>query len=175
MILSAGGSLGARAINESVSELIKWHNGSGKYHHIHGTGKVGYDAMILSLDGVKLCDDIEIKEYIYDMDVCMAAADLVICRAGAITLSELQACGKASILIPSPNVAENHQFHNAMALAKDDGAVLIEEKDLDGGYLAQRILELKNDKSKLEMISKNAGKDAKLNALSEICRIITSL
>ena len=119
--------------------------------------------------------NIEIRPYIDNMDICLSACDLVISRAGASSISEIQALKKPSILIPSPNVAENHQFHNAMALAKDDGAVLIEEKDLDGGYLAQKILELKNDKSKLLEISRNAGKDAKINALSEICKIITSL
>ena len=61
-------------------------------------------------------------EFINDMDVCMAAADLVICRAGAITLSEIQALGKPAILIPSPNVAENHQYHNAMALVNAGAA-----------------------------------------------------
>ena len=79
------------------------------------------------------------------------------------------------ILVPSPNVAENHQFHNAMALAKDDGAILIEQKDLDGKILANKILELKNDRTKLVKISENVGRNAKKNALSEICKIITSL
>lgn len=72
------------------------------------------------------------------MPECLAAADLVICRAGAITLSELQAQGKASILIPSPNVAENHQYHNAMALVSRNAAVIIEEKDLSGAVLLKR-------------------------------------
>jgi UDP-N-acetylglucosamine--N-acetylmuramyl-(pentapeptide) pyrophosphoryl-undecaprenol N-acetylglucosamine transferase len=109
------------------------------------------------------------------MDVCLPACDIVISRAGASSISEIQALNKPSILIPSPNVAENHQFHNAMALVKNEGAVLIEEKDLDGKYLAQKVMELKNDRIKLYNISKNAGKDAKINALSEICRIITAL
>lgn len=72
------------------------------------------------------------------MDVCMAAADLVICRAGAITLSEIQALGKPAILIPSPNVAENHQYHNAMALVNAGAADIIEEKDLTGRLLMQK-------------------------------------
>lgn len=68
----------------------------------------------------------------------MAAADLVICRAGAITLSEIQALGKPAILIPSPNVAENHQYHNAMALVNAGAADIIEEKDLTGRLLMQK-------------------------------------
>lgn len=71
------------------------------------------------------------------MPDCLAAADLVICRAGAITLSELQAQGKASILIPSPNVAENHQYHNAMAMVNRDAAMIIEEKDLTSQLLCK--------------------------------------
>ena len=130
LILSFGGSLGAKHLNETVTELIKWHNGSGKFHHIHATGKVGYDAMLERLKDVELSDEIKIREYIDDTDVCMAAADLVICRAGAITVSELQAQGKPAVLIPSPNVAENHQYYNAMTLVKKSAAKLIEEKDL---------------------------------------------
>ena len=175
LILSFGGSLGARAINESVRELIKWHNGSGKYHHIHGTGKVGYDAMMLSLDGVKLCDDIEIKEYIYDMDVCMAAADVVICRAGAITLSELQACGKASILIPSPYVAENHQFHNAMTLKNVGAAEIIEEKDLSGEKLIDTFKSMTSDTALISKMCQNAKNSAIIDANERIYKVICEL
>ncbi|MBA2042435.1 UDP-N-acetylglucosamine--N-acetylmuramyl-(pentapeptide) pyrophosphoryl-undecaprenol N-acetylglucosamine transferase, partial [Escherichia coli] len=77
----------------------------------------------LKENGVQLeGKNVEIREYISDMDRCMSAADLVICRAGASSLSELQALGKASILVPSPNVSENHQFHNAMALVNKGAA-----------------------------------------------------
>ncbi len=175
LILSFGGSLGARAINEAVSELIIWHNGSGKYRHIHGTGKVGYDSMLASLSGVTLSDDIEIKEYIYDMDVCMAAADVVICRAGAITLSELQACGKASILIPSPYVAENHQFHNAMTLKNVRAAEIIEEKDLSGEKLIDIFKKLSDDRMLIEQMCENAKKSAIIDANERIYGVICSL
>lgn len=74
--------------------------------------------------------NIHIREYIDNMEVCLPACDIVISRAGASSISEIQALKKPSILIPSPNVAENHQFHNAMALVKNDGAILIEEKTL---------------------------------------------
>ena len=129
LILSFGGSLGARHINEAVSELIRWHNGTHKFYHIHGTGSVVFEGMKESLKDITLSDEIDIREYISDMAVCMAAADLVICRAGAITLSELQAMGKPSVLIPSPYVAENHQYHNAMTLKRAGGAEVIEEKE----------------------------------------------
>ena len=105
----------------------------------------------------------------------MAAADLVVCRAGAITLSEIQCCGKASVLIPSPYVAENHQYHNAMTLAENGGAILIEEKYLSEKKITDIVLDLKNNREKLSEISQKCGEKAKHNALSEICRIITSL
>lgn len=175
LILSFGGSLGARAINESVSSLIKWHNGSGKYRHIHGTGKVGYDAMIASLSDVTLSDDIDVKEYIYDMDICMAAADVVICRAGAITLSELQACGKAAILIPSPYVAENHQFHNAMTLKNAGAAEIIEEKDLNGDVLIDVFKKLVTDENDIKNMSANAKKSAIIDANERIYNVICEL
>lgn len=175
LILSFGGSLGARAINESVSQLIKWHNGSGKYRHIHGTGKVGYEGMMASLSDINLSSDIEVREYIYDMDVCMAAADVVICRAGAITLSELQACGKASILIPSPYVAENHQYHNAMTLKNVGAAEIIEEKDLSGESLIKIFEKLSNDKNLIEQMCLNAKKSAITDANERIYGVISSL
>jgi len=156
MILSFGGSLGARHINEAVEDLIKWHNGTNKFYHIHGTGKVGYEPMLTHLKekGVDLANGVEVREYIKDMDVCMAAADLVICRAGAITLSELAICNKAAILIPSPFVAENHQFHNAMTFKNHGAAEIIEEKDLSGDSLVETVSMLIENKPKLEKMSK---------------------
>jgi len=175
LILSFGGSLGARPINEAVSELIKWHNGTDKFYHIHGTGKIGYDAMIKSLDGVELSDTLTVREYINDMDVCMAAADIVICRAGAITLGELQACGKPSILIPSPYVAENHQFHNAMTLKNAGAAEIIEEKELDGKKLIETVERVVSDRELLEKMGKNAKDSAITDANERIYDIIMKL
>lgn len=164
MILSFGGSLGARHINEAVETLIENYYDKGKIYHIHGTGKVGYKAMTehLKEKGVTLPAEIQVREYIDDMDVCMAAADLVICRAGAITLSELALCGKPSILIPSPFVAENHQYHNAMTLKKAGAAEIIEEKDLTGEKLLETVETMIENKPKLEKMSK-AAKDAAIS------------
>ena len=175
LILSFGGSLGAKRINESVSELIKWHNGTEKYYHIHGTGKIGYGDMIESLKDVKLSDTVHIREYIDDMDVCMAAADLVICRAGAITLGELQACGKPSILIPSPYVAENHQYHNALTLKKDGAAEIIEEKDLTGETLIEAVGKIISDADGLKKMSAAAKENAIIDSNERIYKIITGL
>lgn len=175
LILSFGGSLGARRLNESVCELIKWHNDSDKFYHIHATGKIGYNDMLESLKDIKLSENIKIREYIDDMDICMAAADLVICRAGAITLGELQACGKPSILIPSPYVAENHQYHNALTLKKDGAAEIIEEKDLTAQSLINMVESLIEDASKLKKMSKAAKEHAIIDSNERIYQIIMQL
>lgn len=177
VILSFGGSLGARHINEAVEELIKWHSGSGKFYHIHGAGKSGYNTMLTHLKeaNVTLPDEIDVREYIDDMDLCMAAADLVICRAGAITLSELEVCGKPSILIPSPFVAENHQYHNAMTLKRNGAAEIIEEKDLDGKKLIEVVENLIENKPKLQKMSENARKIAIGDANERIYKVIMQL
>lgn len=177
MLLSFGGSLGARRINEAVEELIKHHNGSGRFYHIHGTGNVGYSDMLSHLDtvGVTPAGEVNIREYIKDMDVCMAAADLVICRAGAITLSELCACGKPAILIPSPYVAENHQFHNAMTLKRVGAAEIIEEKDLSGESLISAVEGLIENKPRLAEMSAAAKKHAITNANERIYEVIMQL
>lgn len=175
LILSFGGSLGARHINEAVTELIKWHNGTEKFYHIHGTGKVGYEAMTQALDGIKLSPIIEVREYINDMDVCMAAADLVICRAGAITLSELCCLGKPSVLIPSPFVAENHQFHNAMTLKKAGAAEILEEKDLSGESLINTVSRIIENKPLLEKMGAAARKHAISDANKRIYDVLMQL
>jgi UDP-N-acetylglucosamine--N-acetylmuramyl-(pentapeptide) pyrophosphoryl-undecaprenol N-acetylglucosamine transferase len=105
----------------------------------------------------------------------MAAADLVISRAGASALSELQALGKPSILIPSPNVAENHQYHNAKALADRGAAVLIEEKDLTPALLAQTVQNLLGDGAKLKAIAEAAGAMAVTDATERIYEVICGI
>lgn len=175
MILSFGGSLGAMRVNEAVSGLIKWHNNTDKFYHIHATGKSGYKGFLADLKDINISSNIDIREYISDMDVCMAAADLIICRAGAITLSELLACGKPAILIPSPYVAENHQYHNAMTLKRIGAAEIIEEKDLTQDKLIEVVGNLIENKPKLEAMSKAAKSGAIMDANERIYEIIMQL
>ena len=106
---------------------------------------------------------------------CMAAADVVICRSGASSLSEVEAMGKASILIPSPNVAENHQYHNAMALVSKDAAVLIEEKDLTGERLAQELDRLLSSPQRRRQLEANAKALAITDANERIYAVIAGL
>lgn len=160
-ILSFGGSLGAGCINETMTEAIKWHVQKGlKINHIHGYGGMGKDTFPQAMKdaGIPLKSDrLRITEYINDMDVCLAAADLVICRSGASTLAELEAAGKASILIPSPIVAGNHQYHNAMVLGKAGAAEVIEQKDVTPEKIISEIEKLYNDPDKVEIMSHSAA------------------
>lgn len=177
LLLSFGGSLGAKYINLAVEGLIEWHNNTGRFYHIHGTGKAGYESMINDFKekGITLSPEIDVREYIKNMNECMAAADLVISRAGAITLSEITALGKPAILIPSPYVAENHQFHNAMTLKRAGAAEIIEEKDLTPESLIKVVDELVNNKPRLEKMSENARKAAITDANERIYEVIMKL
>ena len=118
---------------------------------------------------------VEVRQYIDNMDICMAAADLVISRAGASTLSEIEALGKASVLIPSPYVAENHQYHNAMALVKRNAARIIEENELTAERLQSVMDEVLSNKEELAEIGKNAKKMAVTDSAERIAQIIVSL
>lgn len=168
VILSCGGSLGAKAINLAIMDVLKWHNGKGNIQHIHATGHYGSLWMPDELKKVGIDfennGDIRVTEYINNMPECLAACDLIITRSGAITLSEIQAQGKAAIFIPSPNVTENHQFHNAMVLANADAGVVIEEKDLTGKLLCDTIEKLISDRNRLKQMGANAAKIAKTDA-----------
>ncbi len=175
LILSFGGSLGARPINDAVVELIKSHNKSGKYYHIHATGKYGYENVLNALKDVDLAEEITVKDYIYDMDIVMAAADIVISRSGAITLSEIAALGKAAVLIPSPYVAENHQYHNAMSLKNKGAADVIEEKDLTPELLIKTIERLADNSKLINAMSENAKKAAITDANERIYKEIMIL
>ena len=161
-ILSFGGSLGAGCINETMTEVVKWHTGKKlPINHIHGYGGMGKDSFPQAMKeaGIPLKSDrLRITEYINDMDVCLAAADLVICRSGASTLAELEAVGKASILIPSPIVAGNHQYHNAMVLGNAGAAVVIEQKDVTNERMIAEIEKLYNDMDKVKNMSESAAK-----------------
>ena len=149
LIVSFWGSLGAREMNRQMAEFLALEARSGiPFHHVHGAGKVGciHMAEYLKDAGIDLdrAPGLEVREYIQDMGVMMRAADLVICRAGASTISELTALGVPAIIVPSPNVTHNHQESNARVLANGGGAEMILEKDSSGRILydtARRILE----------------------------------
>jgi UDP-N-acetylglucosamine--N-acetylmuramyl-(pentapeptide) pyrophosphoryl-undecaprenol N-acetylglucosamine transferase len=133
VLLSYGGSLGAEKVNEAVFSIMKaFTSKHPEVLHIHATGAIEWEFCKTEFkkQGLNRYENIELVEYIYDMPVKMAAADLVICRAGALTVSELAISGKCAIFIPSPNVTENHQYKNAKVLADGGAAFVFEEKEL---------------------------------------------
>lgn len=167
LVLSMGGSLGAVSINRSMCGVISRKKDDHDCSFLHATGQNGtWVPDRLHELGVDFedRDDIEIREYIDDMHICMPAADLVICRAGASSLYELRALGKPSILIPYPYAAENHQYYNAMELVNNGAARIIEEKDLNADVLTDMINELISNPELLAEMSKNAKEMAILNS-----------
>lgn len=136
IILSYAGSMGAEKVNDAVLCLMREFTAKHpEVYHIHATGSIELELCTSQFRemGLDKYENIELCEYIYDMPVKMAAADLTINRAGAMTVSELAITGKCAIFIPSPNVAENHQYKNAKVLYDAGAAGLFEEKDLSDG------------------------------------------
>ena len=176
-ILSMGGSLGAKAINESMLEVIANRTGKNDCWFMHATGKDCKDfPERLAEKGVDLNNKhIIIRDYIDDMHRCLAAADLVICRAGASSLCEFQVMGKPSILIPYPFATENHQYHNAKALADKGAAILIEEKDLTSAVLMQHIDTLLETPDKLINMGIAAKQMAVTDATERIVKVIENI
>lgn len=170
VLLSFGGSLGARRINEVVADLAAWHTKERDFYHIHATGSRGVELFknLAKEKGFEGAKQMDVREYIQNMPQLLAAADLVICRAGALTLAELEASGKASILIPSPNVAENHQYYNALELENAGAAKVIEEKDLTGERLIEQVKQLTEHPETLQKMGKQAYSLAKPDSLDLI-------
>ncbi|MBR2957675.1 MAG: undecaprenyldiphospho-muramoylpentapeptide beta-N-acetylglucosaminyltransferase [Clostridia bacterium] len=174
LILSMGGSLGAKAINEAMLEVISNRWQANNCTFMHATGKDCKDfPERLAQNGVDInAKNIIVRDYINDMHRCLAAADLVICRAGASSLSEFQALGKPSILIPYPFATENHQFHNAKALADKGAAIVIEEKDLTSAKLMQQIDTLLESPGKLDAMGRAAKSMAVTDAQARIVEVL---
>ena len=178
LVFSFGGSLGAKTINTAMVDIIADLHNSGKCNFIHGYGQFGSwvpDALKEKGVDTAKAKNVDVREYIFDMDKCLAAADIIICRRGASTLAEIEAIGRASILIPSPNVSENHQYHNAMTLVNASAAKVIEEKDLTHEKLLRELNELIENKQLREEMGANAKKIAIADSQKKIADIIISL
>lgn len=175
LVLSFGGSLGASVLNRAAAYMLAQSAKEKKYQHIHGYGQHDEKFMAETKEfGLNQEENPQIRllEYIDNMPQCLSAADLVIGRAGAMTLTEIEAKAKASILVPSPNVAENHQFHNAMALVRRGAAEIIEEKDLTGEALWRKVEKILSDPERLASLGENAGKMEIIDANERIYRVI---
>ena len=172
VLLIIGGSLGARTINNSViahlSEIVEsgvqvlWQTGKG---YIEAARKAAEPFM---------SERLVVTDFVGRMDLAYAMADLVISRAGASSISELCLLGKPSILVPSPNVAEDHQTHNAMALVNKDAAVLVKDIDADKDLISTA-LNLINDEAKLNELSNNTKKMAQFDSANRIADEVVNL
>ena len=177
-VLAFGGSLGAQRMNEIVFSYMNNHarNESKVICHL-ATGRIYYSefSKMYKNAGLDECSNLSMMEYIHDMHIRMSAADIIICRAGAMTISELAMMKKASIIIPSPNVVDNHQYKNAKVLEDANATVLIEEKDLDDKTFADAVNTLVADKSKREELARNivqfANTDANKMIYDEIIKL----
>lgn len=178
-VLSFGGSQGAMSLNNAIYYVIKTLIKSKEFQLIHVTGKNNYSKIMQSLMDDKIdlgsASHIVIKPYINDMENAYAAADLIISRAGALTIAELSACGKPAILIPLPSAANRHQDFNAALMEKNGAAIVIYEKDLTGEKLYKSICNIIFDKECLLKMSASSKKLARSNALDTILQEIEKL
>lgn len=171
-LLVLGGSLGARSINEGMLEGIDTLIDAG-VQVIWQTGKYYYDSYVEKLKNYDL-RKIRVHAFLNQMDLAYAAADVVVSRAGALAVSELCVAGKATILVPSPNVAEDHQSKNAQALVDHQAAVMITDKEAQT-KLVDAALKLLFDDQQLTKLRKNSSLMAKPNATSDIVNEIEKL
>ncbi len=179
LIVSFWGSLGAAEMNRQIAQFMALEAKTLPFHHVHGAGTMGCKHMnqYLSEAGVELSriPELDVREYIQDMGTLMRAADLVICRAGASTISELTALGEPAIIVPSPNVVNNHQEHNARVLADAGGAVMVLEKDSSGKLLYDTACEILRDPERRKQMSAAMASLGSVDAAEKIYTAVTSL
>jgi len=179
LIVSAWGSLGAREMNKKIARFLVREAEEGLFQHVHATGSYGWRWMpqLVKDLGLELeaYPQLDMREYIFNMPEMMAAADLVICRAGAATISEVCASGTPCIMVPSPNVTDNHQEKNARVLEKHGAAVVIREADCDGDSLYEAARSLLTDQEALRRMRTAARKMAVVDAAEQIYGVIQEL
>ena len=172
VVVAFGGSLGAGRINDAITDMLLNYYKKGNFKLILATGNNQYDNVTEKLKGFEN-SDVTVVPYIYDAANTFAAADLIVCRSGAITCSELTALGIPSIMIPLPTATANHQEHNARALENQGASVVILDKDLSGHLLHSQIMELLGDREQLSKMSRNAKKAGLPNAVDRIYSMIS--
>ena len=180
LVVSAFGSNGAKVMNETVAGLFRLEKEEGfPFRHIHATGRFGWEWMpdLVRSQGVDpdAEESIDLREYIYNMAAVMSAADVIISRAGASTCNEIGACGIPCILIPSPNVTNNHQEKNARMLADRDAAVLIPEKECTPQKLYDESTALLSDAPRREEMRRRLREMVRLDATERICDVVETL
>ena len=180
VVVSAFGSQGAKVMNENIAGVFSLEQEDGfPFHHIHAVGSFGWGWMPDKVRGngvdYENCPSIDMREYIYDMPTVMAAADVVIGRAGSATCNEIAVTGTPCILIPSPNVTGNHQENNARVLENGGGAVVLLEKDCTPDVLYAEIQGLLVDEQRREDMAKALHGMVKLDSAERICDIVEEL
>ncbi len=180
VIVSAFGSQGAKAMNEVVADLFCIEKEAGfPYQHLHAVGSYGWDWMpaLVRQKGIQTQNnkDIIIEKYFYNMPEVMAAADVIISRAGASSCNEIAASGTPCILIPSPNVTDNHQEKNARSLADQGAAVLMLEKDCTAEALYAQIQTLLGDKEQYNQMRRKLQSLVVVDSTQRLCDIIADL
>lgn len=170
MVLSFGGSLGAQRINDEMTVAAERLRDRAGLRIFFVTGRRYYSSIMENAD--KTNARVTYLQYIDDMPKYLNACDLAITRSGALTVSEITACGRASVMIPSPYVTNNHQYYNAKVVADRGGAILIEEKDLTNGEVADEIEQLMNDRQILEKMEKASAALGTVTSAGKICDII---
>ena len=180
VVVSAFGSLGAKVMNETMADMMPMEQADNfPFHHIHATGSFGKEWMPRRVkdNGVdhENCPALDIREYIYNMPTVLAAADLIIGRAGSATCNEIAASGTPCILIPSPNVTNNHQEKNARVLENGGGAVVVLEKDCTAEKIYDLVTELLADDARRKEMSRKLHSMVRLDSTERICDIVEEL
>ncbi len=173
-VVMIGGSLGAQRLNDAMVDFVNSLDPDALYF-TSAAGKRYYDDVMEKIDKSKLSKNINILPYIYNRDEIYPAADLIISRAGALSVSEICAIGKAAILIPSPNVAHNHQEYNAKSVERGGGAKVILESELTNETFKNAVYEIINDKEKMIKMGKNSKEMGICDASKRIFDIIRKL
>lgn len=180
VVVSAFGSQGAKVMNETMADMMPMEQENNfPFHHLHATGSFGREWMPQRVkdNGVDFenCPMLDIREYIYNMPTVMAAADVVIGRAGSATCNEIAAAGVPCILIPSPNVTNNHQEKNARVLEEAGGAVVVLEKECTPEKMYGLVQELLADECRREKMSAALRSLVRSDSADRICAIVEEL
>ncbi len=178
LVVSVWGSLGSGHMNHILTELLPLMGRQRDFRLIHSVGSRDYGTISAELDKLEIAPaecGADVREYIYDMPRVMAAADLILCRAGASTLAELTYLGKPVLIVPSPNVTDNHQEKNARVLEKAGGARVFLEGEFDAASLLSEIRTLLSDREELRRMSEAMHALSVTDATDRICDQILSL
>ncbi|MGN1002994.1 MAG: UDP-N-acetylglucosamine--N-acetylmuramyl-(pentapeptide) pyrophosphoryl-undecaprenol N-acetylglucosamine transferase [Oscillospiraceae bacterium] len=171
LVLSVWGSLGSDHMNGVMADFIPLAAQRKDFRLIHSAGKRGYPRLSQAIQG-KTAENTDVRAYIYDMPLVMAAADLILCRSGASTLGELTALGRPALLVPSPNVTNNHQEKNARVLADAGAAVLLTEGSFTAESLYETVCDLLRDEKRLRAMSAAMSAAGRRDSTDKICDMI---